>query len=86
MDSLVHGRRGPEGYVYRRELELAELLPALGAGLVTGLAAFYVARLLIQRTPLGVEEAMIAVGDTGGAGRRPVPPRPRKVRGAAARG
>jgi hypothetical protein len=86
MDSRVHGRRGPATYVYRRELDLAELLPAIGAGIVTGLAAFYVARLLLQRTPLAVEQEMIAVGDSGHAGRRSVPPRPRKVRGAAARG
>lgn len=41
-------------YVYRRELEARELVPAIGLGLGVGLAAFYVARLFIQRTPLDV--------------------------------
>jgi hypothetical protein len=86
MDSRVYARRGPEAYVYRRELELAEMLPAIGAGIVTGIAAFYVARLLLQRTPLALEEEMVVVGEGGRAGRRPVPPRPRKVRGSASRG
>jgi hypothetical protein len=87
MDSRVYARRGPDSYVYRRELELAEMLPAIGAGIVTGLAAFYVARLLLQRTPLALERDMLAVSETGQRGRKPVPPRPRTVRGgAAARG
>ena len=39
-------------YTYRRELSASELIPAIGAGLAVGLAAFYVARLFIQRTPI----------------------------------
>ena len=39
-------------YVYRRRLEPRELLPAVGAAVGVGLAAFYVARLFLQRTPL----------------------------------
>jgi hypothetical protein len=39
-------------YTYRRELRPAELLPAIGAGVAVGLAAFYVATLFLQRTPL----------------------------------
>ena len=39
-------------YSYRRDLSLTEMLPALGAGVVVGAAAFYVARILLQRTPL----------------------------------
>ncbi len=45
-----------EGYVYRRPLSLQEMAPAIGAGIVTGIAAFYVARLFLQRTPLLPEE------------------------------
>lgn len=45
-----------DGYVYRRPLEARELIPAIGAGIVTGLAAFYVARLFLERTPLLPEE------------------------------
>ena len=41
-------------YVYRRELAVRELLPAVGAGVAVGLAAFYLARVLLQRTPLDV--------------------------------
>ena len=39
-------------YTYRRELSASELIPAIGAGIAVGLAAFYVARLFIQRTPI----------------------------------
>lgn len=39
-------------YFYRRDLETTELLPAVGLGLGVGLAAFYFARLFLQRTPL----------------------------------
>jgi hypothetical protein len=39
-------------YTYRRELNRGELVPAIGAGIAIGLAAFYVATLFIQRTPL----------------------------------
>ncbi len=45
-----------DGYVYRRSLEPMELMPAIGAGLVTGLAVFYVATLFLERTPLLPEE------------------------------
>ncbi|HLV25843.1 MAG TPA: hypothetical protein VKZ41_05995 [Gemmatimonadales bacterium] len=39
-------------YYYRRKISPAEALPAIGAGLGTGLAVFYIARLFLQRTPL----------------------------------
>ena len=39
-------------YVYRRELEPRELLPALGVGVGVGAVAFYVTYLFLQRTPL----------------------------------
>jgi len=42
-------------YYYRRKLGLRELLPAVGIGVGAGLFAFYVTRLLLQRTPLKVE-------------------------------
>jgi len=45
-----------EGYVFRRPLSARELLPAIGAGIVTGLAGFYVARLFLERTPLLPED------------------------------
>jgi hypothetical protein len=45
-----------DGYVFRRSLSGRELIPAIGAGVVTGLAAFYVARLFLERTPLLLEE------------------------------
>jgi hypothetical protein len=45
-----------EGYVFRRPLDGRDLLPAIGVGVVAGLAAFYVARLFIERTPLRPEE------------------------------
>lgn len=39
-------------YVYRRDLGPRELLPAVALGVGAGLAAFYVARVLLERTPL----------------------------------
>lgn len=45
-----------DGYVYRRKLDARELVPAIGAGIVTGLATFYVARLFLERTPLLPDE------------------------------
>lgn len=41
-----------DNYVYRRKLNTRELIPAIGAGIVTGLAVFYVAKLFLERTPL----------------------------------
>lgn len=45
-----------DGYVYRRPLSGGELLPAVGIGVAAGFAAFYVARLFLERTPLLPEE------------------------------
>lgn len=39
-------------YTYRRDLGPTELVPAIGVGVAVGMAAFYVATLLLQRTPL----------------------------------
>lgn len=41
-------------YYYRRPLGLRELLPAVGIAVGAGLFAFYITRLLMQRTPLVV--------------------------------
>ena len=58
-----------DGYVYRRPLEGRELIPAVGAGIVSGLIAFYVARLFLQRTPLLPEERRL--GQRHASGSRP---------------
>src|SRR5260221_8260444 len=59
-----------EGYVYRRSLAKRELLPAIGVGVAAGLAAFYVTRLFLERTPLLPEERRLgkhhASGRAGG--------------------
>ena len=39
-------------YIYRRRLDVRELLPAVGVGVGVGAVAFYLAYLLLQRTPL----------------------------------
>lgn len=54
-----------DGYVYRRGLRGVELLPAVGAAVVTGLAAFYVVRLFLQRTPLLPEERRVGKHHAG---------------------
>ncbi len=58
-----------DGYVYRRHLAARELIPAIGAGIVTGLAAFYVAKLFLERTPLLPEERRL--GKHHATGRAP---------------
>ena len=60
-----------EGYVYRRELEPRELVPAIGAAVVTGLVAFYMTRLFLERTPLLPEDRRLGKHHATGAGRRP---------------
>ena len=44
-------------YYYRRPLGVRELLPAIGVAIGAGLFAFYVTRLLLQRTPLRIERS-----------------------------
>ena len=39
-------------YFYRRSLSVRENLPAMAVGAAVGLAAFYIARLFVQRTSL----------------------------------
>ncbi len=39
-------------YTYRRALSASEMLPAVGVAIGAGLAAFWVARAMLQRTPL----------------------------------
>ena len=51
-----------DGYVFRRPLRGIELLPAIGAGVVAGMATFYVVRLFLQRTPLLPEERRLGKG------------------------
>lgn len=60
-----------EGYVYRRRLASRELIPAVGAGIVAGLAAYYVARLFLERTPLLPEDRRAGRHHATGPGRRP---------------
>lgn len=55
-DSSHPQTRHLDGYVYRRKVDVRELIPAIGAGIVTGLAAFYLARLFLERTPLLLEK------------------------------
>lgn len=76
---LDRERRGVPAaeYYYRRPLALDELLPAIGAGVAVGLAGFYVARLLLQRTPLAPLAGIPAVGERGTVVRRPARARSR---------
>jgi hypothetical protein len=47
-----------ESYYYRRRLSGRDLFPAVAVGIGVGIIAFYVARLLAQRTPLRDASAM----------------------------
>jgi hypothetical protein len=42
-------------YYYRRPVSRSEMVPAVAIGIGAGFFAFYVTRLLLQRTPLEVE-------------------------------
>jgi len=55
MSATRDPRRTGSKYYYRRRLAGWDLLPAIGIGIGAGLAAFYVARLLFQRTPVVAE-------------------------------
>ncbi len=45
-------RRAGSDYYYRRSLSVRELVPAIGAAVLLGAAAFYVVRILAQRAEL----------------------------------
>ena len=64
-------------YYYRRPLSLVESLPAIGVGLIVGLAGAYVARLYLQRTPLARQPEIPVVGERGTIVRRPARARSR---------
>ena len=64
-------------YYYRRPLSVGEMLPAIGAGVVVGLAGFYIARLFLQRTPLPRQPEIPVVGERGTVVRRPARARAR---------
>lgn len=68
MDRARGGGQEPSAYDYRRELGVTELLPAIGIGVGAGLLAFYIARMLLQRTPL--VPAAAAAPEHTRAGRR----------------
>ena len=56
--------KGSKYYYRRSRLKGGETLRALGIGIAAGLAAFYVARIYLQRTPL------VASDDAGRGPRR----------------
>lgn len=65
----------PKVYYYRRELEARETLTAAGIAVGAGIAAFYLARLLVQRTPLAREAVVPQLDDRGVIVRRARPKR-----------
>ena len=69
--NLERGIEKTPDYVYRRELSLRELLPAIGVGIGAGAAAFYIARTLLQRTALVPMQDIPALGPPPTITRRP---------------
>ena len=63
----------PSSYYYRRALSVRELMPAVGVAVGAGVVAFYLAKLMLQRTPLRAEAGMGARERRGGAARRRPP-------------
>jgi hypothetical protein len=79
-NSHERGAEPASDYFYRRELSLPQLLPAIGVAVGVGAAAFYVARILLQRTPLVPVRDIPTVGPPPTITRRPV----RALRGTVA--
>ena len=57
-------------HYYRRALRPWEMLPAVGVAFGAGLVVFYLAKLMLQRTPLRPEPMPAAQAERGAA-RRP---------------
>lgn len=55
--SLPRPRISDVKYSYRRPLSLSELVPAIGVAIGAGFFAFYITKLLLERTPLEVERS-----------------------------
>ena len=71
----------PTVYYFRRELEPRETLTAAGIAVGAGLAAFYLARMMLQRTPIAREQGIPEIDERGMIVRRTR----RKAPGTAAR-
>jgi hypothetical protein len=69
--NLERGVDKTPDYVYRRDLAFRELLPAIGVAIGAAAAAFYVARILLQRTPLVPVHDIPTVGPPPTITRRP---------------
>jgi hypothetical protein len=55
----------PAVYYFRRELDRRETLTAAGIAVGAGLAAFYLARIMLQRTPIAREEGIPEIDERG---------------------
>ena len=52
-DKSSHGPRDERAaYSYRRKLGVSELLPAIGVAIGAGFLAYYITRIMLERTPL----------------------------------
>ncbi|HET9809476.1 MAG TPA: hypothetical protein VFQ66_07230 [Candidatus Limnocylindria bacterium] len=71
----------PAVYYFRRELDPRETLTAAGIALGAGLATFYLARVMLQRTPIAREQGIPQIDERGVIVRRT----PRKQPGTSAR-
>jgi hypothetical protein len=69
-ESPLRPRDERASYSYRRKLGVAELLPAIGVAIGAGFLAYYVTRLLLQRTPLTVDRTLGASRSGVTRGRR----------------
>jgi hypothetical protein len=61
LERTASRRPAESEYSYRRTLGMREILPAIAVGIGAGLLGFYIARLLLQRTPLRIARSSNAI-------------------------
>ena len=66
----------PTVYYFRRELDARETLTAAGLAVGAGIAAFYLARMMLQRTPIARETGIPQLDERGVIVRRTPKKRP----------
>jgi len=76
MSEIIRSVLAPApSYFYRRRLDFVDVMRAVGVGLGAGIAAFYLATLLLERTPLVASAPAKSARPRGREGKRALAPR-----------